>query len=152
MQELGRFPDLGTFDMDTVSAYGSPKSRPQSQDRREASHQSEGSSRQVSTRSEMVPFITQPKAKKTETADGDSGEAKDTGRGEPSVPGTSPNVQLGQSQESEIANLSDACSDDAPASGQGQMGASSAMIRGGESLEATVAPGAGTLRVLFFSW
>lgn len=161
VQELGRFPDLGSFDMESVSAYGGPNQAPSSSERQaDGSMHSGESNRQASSRSEMTPFVTQPK-KTSKTAADEITEETDTPADEDEEASAAEDdtAQDGEEEEAEpaadegkfeqsnddnIAHLSDAGSDDGAAAAGGQLGASSAMIRGGESLISTVAPGSHT--------
>jgi hypothetical protein len=146
--------------MDSVPAYGSPEHAPSSSERHaDGSTHSGTSNRVASSRSEMTPFVTQSKkpAKKVSVeiteetlnpADDDaatpaesSQDAKEASKEETPAPELPADEdKLAQSHEDNIAHLSDAGSNDGAAA-QEPLGASSAMIRGGESLSSTVTPG-----------
>lgn len=161
LQELGRFPDLGSFDMESVPAYGGTEQVPSSSERQaDGSRHSGTSSRQA----DMTPFVTQPKkasntvageiveeadvpieedaeaaaAQQQAAEDGEAQEETEEAAEE------SADGNLLQSNDHNIAHLSDAGSDDGVATCKEQLGASSAMIRGGETLGSTVDPGVPT--------
>ena len=165
VQELGRFPDLGSFDMESVPAYGDVEQVPSSSERHaDGSMHSGKSSRQASSRPDATPFVTQPKkpletvadetveeadapAEEDAEATAVQQEAEGDGekQGKEEAAGKeegSPDGKLSQSNDHNIAHLSDAGSDDGAAAAREQLGASSTMVRGGESLSSTVAPGA----------
>lgn len=149
MQELGRFPDQGQFDMETVSAYGPPlTSRPTSQKIVQAGSD-DGHSSIAHAETSTAPFITRPKQEDTavqsandcgeglesENCEGSDGLAKDETATQAAIrSGARRSPALEGSRDSTTANLSDVCSEDVTAVQHPEMGQSSAMIRGGEVL------------------
>jgi hypothetical protein len=153
--------------MDTVPAYGSPDHAPSSSERHADGSMHSGKSNQVvNSKPEMAPFVTQCKkpankvsvetTEQTDTPADDhiatpcvsAQDASEASKEEASAP--EPSVcdsKLAQLREDNIAHLSDAGSDDG-ATARGPLGASSAMIRGGESLSSTVTPGVSYLQLL----
>lgn len=152
VQELGRFPDLGSFDMESVPAYGSPNQAPSSSERQADGSIHSGASLSqphlASSKPEMVPFVTQPKPSPSKAADETLPDAESHAAGEDGAAAVEEQKQdeaggksLVHSNDDNIAHLSDADSDDGRAANQGNIVASSAIIRGGESLSSTVTAG-----------
>lgn len=142
MQELGRFPDQGQFDMETVTAYGVTRTSRKGGLVNDHSVSDGGQSSNAPADTSLGPFVTRPRpdvgsprAIDDSTPSVDDQEqvaAADDHAVEPDTEFRRSQAGLDVSRDSVTGNLSDVCSEEVAAAQNPTLGQSSAMVRGGE--------------------
>lgn len=139
-QELGRFPDQGQFDMETVTPYGVTRTSRQGGLVNDNSVSDGGQSSTAPADSSVAPFVTKPRIDVTSPRAIDEGAASvdeqvpsaDEHAVESDTGFRRSQAALDISRDSVTGNLSDVCSEEVAAAQVPNLGQSSAMVRGGE--------------------